>query len=301
MGRRKNLLDERNSMADTKEIDALIQLLDDEDNEVFEHVHDKLLSLGPEIIATLEQAWGAELNPIAHERLEGIIHEIQFEVLDREWEDWLFKDAPDLLTGAFLVAKYHYPDLKLEDIQKKLAKIKQSIWLELNPKQTPLEQIQIFNQVFYSIQGFKGAQTSSDYQDFCINSVLESRKGNSIIIGIIYQILAQELGLPVYGVTLIKHYILAFCKRTVTDFYAEQSLEKEIMFYINPINKGSIFSRNEVKEYLEKMKVEAESKNFVPSNNLNIVKELLRYLIDIYDTQNREDRIKELRQLLRLL
>lgn len=288
-------------MADTKEINALIQLLEDDDREVFKHVHDKLISLGPEVIPALEQAWGGELNPTVHERLEEIIHQIQFDLLEHDWEDWQFKEPPDLLTGAFMVAKYHYPDVKPEDIQKKLAKIKQSIWLELNYNQTPLEQIQIFNQVFYNYHNFRGSQAGNDYQDFCINHVLETGKGNSIMIGIIYQILANELNLPVYGVNLSKHFILCFCKRTVTDFYSEQSLERQVMFYINPINKGSIFSRNEVKDYLEKLRADQDPKNFIPSNNVGIIKELLQYLVEIYTNQNREDKVKELKRLSRMI
>lgn len=288
-------------MAENKEVHALIQLLDDEDNEVFKHVYNKLISLGSEIIPDLEQAWASELNPLAHERLEDIIHKIQFDALEAEWEEWLFLDQPDLLTGAFLIAKYHYPDIHLDDILKKLQKIKQSIWLELNYNQTPLEQIQIFNQVFYNYHNFKGSQTSEDYQDFCINNVLDTKKGNSIIVGIIYQVLAQELNLPVYGVNLVRHYILAFCKKNIIDFYSEQSLEREVMFYINPINRGSIFSRNEIKDYLEKMRVEQDAKNFMPANNNSIIKELITYLIDIYNHQNREDRVKELKRLYQLL
>lgn len=288
-------------MADSKEVHALIQLLDDEDNEVFKHVYNKLISLGSEIIPDLEQAWASELNPLAHERLEDIIHKIQFDALEAEWEEWLFLDQPDLLTGAFLIAKYHYPDIHLEDIQKKLQKIKQSIWLELNYNQTPLEQIQIFNQVFYNYHNFKGSQTSEDYQDFCINNVLDTKKGNSIIVGIIYQVLAQELNLPVYGVPLVRHYILAFCKKNIVDFFSEQSLEREVMFYINPINRGSIFSRNEIKDYLEKMRMEQDPRNFYPASNNTIIKELITYLIDIYRLQNREDRVKELKRLYQLL
>ena len=68
-------------MENESEINALIQLLDDSDHEVYKHVHAKLLSYGPEVVPLLEQAWGSELNPAAHERLEDIIHEIQFEAL----------------------------------------------------------------------------------------------------------------------------------------------------------------------------------------------------------------------------
>lgn len=285
-------------MPDNNELNALIHLLDDDDSEVFKHVHDKLLSFGAEIIPDLEDAWHSELNPLAHTRLENIIHQIQYNALDQDWEDWTMADPPSLLEGAYLVAKYHYPDLQLDDILKKMMKLKQSIWLELNYNQTPLEQVQIFNQIFYGYHGFKGSQTSSDFQDFCINNVLESRKGNSIVIGIIYQVLAIELNLPVYGVTLQRHFVLAFCKKNIDDFEAVQHLEREVMFYINPINRGSIFSRNEIKDYLEKMHIEQDPSQFVPASNTTIIKELLRYLIEIYETHNREDRVGELRKFL---
>ena len=288
-------------MSSESEIHALIHLLDDDDQEVFKHVYDKLKSLGPEAIPTLEEVWSEDLNSTIHERLEEIIHEIQFDALSSEWEKWLEQENPDLLTGAYLVAKYHYPDIQFEDLFKKVTKLKQNIWLELNYSQTPLEQIQIFNQVFYAYHGFKGSQTTSDFQDFCINQVVESKKGSAVAIGILYQVLANELNLPVYGVTLTRHYILAFCKRTLLDFSEEENNEREIMFYVNPINKGSIFSRNEIKDYLGKMNVTQEPKYFLPANNLAIVKELLHNLVELYGQQNRENRVAELQALMQMI
>jgi len=73
------------------------------------------------------------------------------------------------------------------------------------------------------------------------------------------------------------------------------------MFYINPINKGSIFSRNEIKDYLEKMKVETGSVHFIPANNRSIIGELLRCLIEIYEQQNRSDRSNDLSRLAKLM
>src|ERR1043165_1864407 len=287
-------------MSIDREISALIQLLDDTDQEVLRHVHEKLMSYGPDVIPKLEEAWTTDLNPTTHERLEEIIHQIQFDSLVKEWKLWLSKETPDLLTGAFLLSKYYYPDASFDEVQKRLQKMRQSIWLELNYNQTPLEQVQIFNQVFYNYHNFKGQQASTDYQDFCINHVLENRKGNSMSVGIIYQVLANDLNLPVYGVNLIRHYILAFCKHTIFDFNTEDNLEREVMFYINPINKGSIFSRNEIKDYLEKMKVDPYNEYFVPTDNLSILKEEIKYLIELAEGQNETDRVKELQYLLGL-
>ncbi len=287
-------------MSNEREINALIKLLDDNDQEVFRHVHDKLMSYGIDVVPTLEEAWTADLNTTTHERLEEIIHQIQFDALVKEWKLWLSKESPDLLTGAFLIAKYFYPDAQIDDVRIRLQKIRQSIWLELNYNQTPLEQIQIFNQVFYHYQNFKGQQISSDYFDYCINHVLENKRGCAVSVGIVYQILANDLNLPVYGVTLMRHYILAFCKKNIFDFNTELYLEREVMFYINPINKGSIFSRSEIKDYIDKMKIDQHDEYFVPSDNLSILKEQLRYLIEIAEEKKETERADELQYLLKL-
>lgn len=284
-------------MANENEIQALIQLLDDEDKEVFRHVHDRLISLGTDVIPKLEQAWSSELNPATHERLEEIIREIQFSSLENEWIEWVETDTPELLTGAYLVARYFYPELKFEEVEKRILKLKQTIWLELNYNQTPLEQIQIFNQVFYNYHDFQGSQNTAEYQDLCINNVLETKKGSSIAVGIIYQIVANELNLPIYGVTLSQHYILAFCKKTLLDFTAE-NLEKDVMFYINPVNRGSIFSRNEVKDYLDKLKAEHHPRNFQPASNKEIIREMLTYLLETTNLADPERQHAEINKLL---
>ena len=288
-------------MAKENEIQALIQLLDDDDKEVFKHVHDKLKSYGADVIPALEEVWTADLNPVTHERLMEIIHEIQFDSIVSDWQEWRNSESPDLITGAFLISKYHYPELRFEEIQRTLVRLRQSIWLELNYNQTPLEQVQIFNHVFYGYHEFKGLQNSEDFKDFCLNHTLDIKEGNCIIVAIIYQSIANELNLPVYGVNLLRHFILAFSKKTILDFSPEENNGKNVMFYINPVNKGSVFSRNEIKDYLDKLHVEHDPKYFTPSDNIGIIKELLGYLIELYGRQNNDVKVQELNQLLQLL
>ncbi|MBK8658176.1 MAG: transglutaminase family protein [Bacteroidetes bacterium] len=279
------------------EINALIHLLDDNDLEVFRHVHDKIVSLGTPVIPVLEKAWNPDISPVINERIEEIIVEIQFQEIEKDWTEWVENGSPDLFTGFYLVSKYHYPVLLKEEVKTKLHRIKQTIWLELNYHQTPLEQIQIFNQLFYDYHHFKGEQASTDFVTFCFPSLLESKKGNAISLGILYQILASELNLPVYGVNLFRHYILSFCKHTVFDFTVSSDLEKEVMFYINPINKGIVFSRNEIKEYLKKSEIESSQSYFVPASAPAIIRELLSQLIEVHTAQGAEMKVKHLIQL----
>ncbi len=284
-------------MNNEREINALIQLLDDNDQEIFKHVQTKLISFGTEVIPSLEEAWSAEINPVTHERLEEIIHRIQFDSLVKEWKLWLSNEPDNLLLGAFLISKYYYPDIVFEEVEKKMAKLKQSVWLELNYNQTALEQIQIFNQVFYNYHDFKGDQTPVSFHDFCLNNVLDFKHGNAVSIGIIYQVLANQLNLPVYGVPLTQHYVLAFCKKVIFDFQLEKELDRQVMFYINPINRGSIFSRNEIKDYLEKMQVNQSPEFFSPASVEMIIREMLAYLITLHRNASEFDKADELTYL----
>lgn len=287
-------------MENENEIIALIQLLDDNDNEVFKHVQHRLLSYGPDIIPTLERAWHVEINPITHDRLQEIIQRLQFNVVEQKFTAWLLSDEHDLTEALFIVALYSQHDLNFQSLQKQITKLRQSIWLELNNNQTVLEQIQIFNHVFYGFHGFNALQSVDDLQDFSINRAIEQKKGSGIVIGMLYQILAQDLNLPVYGVTLQHHYILAFCKHVILSFDEDVNLERTVMFYINPINKGSIFSRNEIKEYLESSGIESKPKFFTPTSNKHIVIELLKTIIDVAVQNNDTSLAQDMYELLKL-
>jgi len=63
-------------MINPTEVNSLIRLLDDPDGEIFDHVHQKLLSYGPEAIDYLEQAWEQAFDPIQQERIANLVHEI---------------------------------------------------------------------------------------------------------------------------------------------------------------------------------------------------------------------------------
>jgi hypothetical protein len=70
------------------EVKSLIRLLDDPDKEIYEHVHEKLLSLGTEAIEYLESAFEEAFDPIQQDRLANLVHEIQFGLLKNDLKLW---------------------------------------------------------------------------------------------------------------------------------------------------------------------------------------------------------------------
>lgn len=290
-------------MLSDAEIEALIKLLDDEDPEIYKTVSSKLISLGTDVLPKLESAWEETFNafnPLLHERLEDLVHQINFNILYKDLQEWILEDSQDLLKGAILVAKFHFPDLNETDVYLQIDKIKQKIWLELNNHLTPLEKINVFNTVFYNSIGFGGSYTKTpELKDYCINAVLDSKNGNTISLGIIYLVIAQQLSLPIYGVKLYRHFILAYQKSFIDDCSIDHSMET--IFYINPMNKGMIFQRADIKDYLQKMQQPITAiQNYTPTDNKGLIEELLNYIFFHFKEKEAFSKITEIEKLLDL-
>lgn len=284
---------------DQKEFSALLSLLDDPDKEVHSHVVNKLMSLGTEIIPNLESAWENSFNPVLQTKIEQLIHKIQFGNIVNELKNWSDNDSKNLLKGALIVARYQYPDLDEKKLTAALEQIKKDIWIELGNNLTPLEQINVFNHVFYSIYKYSGNTAHiNDPQNCYINIVLENKKGNPVSLGIIYLILAQQLELPVYGVNLPQHFILTYCKTPIDENISPQEIKAGTLFYINPFNKGLVFTRNEINLFLKKLNLEPNDTYYMPCSNQHIIAEMLHILIRSYQELGSLDKVSELRDLL---
>lgn len=285
-----------------KEFKALITLLDDNDNEVYSHVSDKLFSLGVEGIPLLESAWETSENQVIQTRLEDLINKIQFSNVKDRLIKWIDKGGEDLLEGALLVSKFQYPDLDEFKVTQKVESISKNVWIELNPALSPLEEAHVINHVFFQLHGFFGHQTAQLDADLgYLNNLLDSKKGNSLSLSILYLILAQKNDLPIYGVNLPYHFIMAYSRKHLSDEeLAANDQEKSVMFYINPLNKGIAFSRSEITHYLEQMKVKTHSKFFSPCNNLEIIKTLIYNQLSCYDQNGNVDKAHQLKELFDL-
>ena len=284
------------------EFRALITLLDDNDNEVYSHVTNKLFSLGVEGIPLLESAWETSENQLIQTRLEDLINKIQFSNVKDRLIKWIHKGGVDLLEGALLISKFQYPEIDEFKITQKIETISKNIWIELNPALSPLEEAHVVNHVFFQLHGFFGHQTQQLDADLgYLNNLLDSKKGNSLSLSILYLILAQKNELPIYGVNLPYHFIMAYSRKHLSeeDLTANDQ-EKSVMFYINPLNKGIAFSRSEITHYLEQMKVKTHPKFFSPCDNLEIIKTLIYNQLSCYDQNGNVDKAHQLKELFDL-
>lgn len=274
-----------------KELKALIDLLDDPDNAVFDEIKNKLISIGNDVIPYLEDAWETSLDVLRQERIENIIHHLQFEEVKKALTDW--KNAPeqDLIQGAIIVAKYQYPDIDEELIHKTINQLKQDTWLELNENLTALEQINVLNRIFFEIHGFHGnTKNINSPKNSFINNVIESKSGNPITLGIVYLAVCKLLHIPVYGVNVPAHFVLSYSEKP-----------NDILFYINLFNKGTIFSKYDIDNFLAQLKLSPKASYYIPCDNLTIIQRLVQHLVFTYDNLGYLDKKQELEELYAIL
>jgi len=292
-----------------KEVLSLIALLDDDDDEILRHVEQKLLSLGVDVIPILEHEWGSINNLTHQQKVENIIHRIQFNKLLVDLRSWRDSEHQDLLDGVYIIAKYRYPDLDRQVIVNEIDRIRLDIWLELHYDLTSFEKVRIINHVLYNVHGFKGnTDQYHDPQNSFINIVLESRRGNPIMMAVVYMLIAQRLNIPIYGVNLPQHFVLAYKeeqnKLPQDPFNTKPHLDYrdgKVLFYINAFNLGAVFSKSNLEQFLRQIKIEPKLEFFEACGNTEIVKRVLRNLVVAYQKQGKTSKVHEIHEMLSVL
>jgi len=282
-----------------KEVIALITLLDDPDDGIYSEVKNRFIILGPPAIPHLETAWENSFDALMQKRIEGIIHTIQFKALQNALKYWSENEQDDLFKGCAIIARYQYPDLDENKLKKQLNQIKQDVWLELHDDLTAIEKVKIINHIMFEVHQFGGNITNYHApQNSFINVVLETKKGNPVMLSVIYALVCKELGIPIYGVNLPQHFVLAY----VNDFTnlfdpSHKTLSDNILFYVNPFSKGLIFNQGDVDAFIKQLNVEPETKYYLPCSNLDIIKRIINNLIYSFDKMGYAEKVNELKEL----
>lgn len=290
----------------SKKLKALIRLIDDTDERVYPQIKNAILDLGPKIIPDLERAWEQDdYGDLFRHRIEDLLHKINFNHVKAKLKEWVLEGGEDLLKGTLLVSRYRYPDFDENKVKDRLHSLRQDIWLELKEHLTAFEKVRVFNHIFYQIHSFKGNKSNKhNYylpHNSYINDVLEKRLGNPISLAIIYQVIAQELKMPMFGVNLPNHFILAYMDEDSAGGDVRGQLgEGNILFYVNAFSEGDILGRNEINEFLEKLKIEPEPSFYEPCTNVDIIRRQLSNLENSYQKLGDDDRVRDIGKLLKL-
>lgn len=282
----------------SKEYQALINLIDEPDEEMYSLIEKRIIEHGIDILPKMFEALENNFQNETIEKINNIIHKINFSHVASELVKWEKMGAKNLLHGLFLIAQYRYPKIDFETIKKNIEIIKHDIWIEFNQNLTVLEKIRVFNRILYDVHGFKPNKTDfHNPSNSYINDVLEKKTGNPILLGALYIVLAQKLELPVYGVNVPEHFICVLINEG-TETKLSFLPKKEPLFYINAFNNGVIFSKMQLSNFLKKIDAPENPEFFTPCENIDIIIRILNNLSYSYNELKDKKRYKEIEKLI---
>lgn len=288
-------------MEENKEISALFHLIDDPDEEVFSVVSTRIIDYGKGIIPNLENLWENTISGEVQERIELLIHRLHYQDLTEEFLQWNKNTHQDLLTGAILVARFHFPELTTATIYQEIEKLRRNTWLELNSYLTPLEQVHVLTSILYNYYSLKGTEVAyTQPEDFLINKQLETKRGNTIANGILYLVLSELLDVPIRAINIPRHFVLGYFKPDY-DFtrHTEDPLYKT-EFFIDPTS-GQVFTHADVDSYFKKINVPPVPAYFKPLSNKKIIQALLEEFSKCFDDAKNAYKKRELLALAALI
>ena len=121
-----------------------------------------------------------------------------------------------------------------------------------------------------------------------LNNVLETAKGNLISLSTLYLLITQKLGLPIFGVNLPNLFVLTY-------------KSDKLQFYINVFNRGLIFSKEDLDNYISQLSLLPQNEYFEPCNHSEIIKRSLRNLIIAFDKIGDYHKSDEINKLMSLI
>lgn len=260
-----------NPMADQKEYQSLIRLLDDE-SSVYNAVQQKLLEMGPEIVPSLRET--AETgSPLMRERAREIAEQItigQVRAQFRELVEHADHGDIDLERGVFIIARYQYPMLDVKHYTEMLNGFAAQLDAKLSGHDDPNEILYLINDFFIREKKFQGNKI--DYynpDNSYINRVLDSRMGIPITLCLVYLLIARRLNIPLAGIGMPSHFIVR---------YKVGSSE----IFIDPFNGGQLLTREQCIASLDQ-----EGFGYTPSylekvGNRYMIERMLRNLAMAY-------------------
>ena len=266
-------------MTERNELNAIIQLLEDPDQEVYEVVSNKLVEYGTSLVPSLLQVQYASTSDLMQERIDVIIHQIQLKDAIAQFKQWQSSSNPSVIDGLMIVSSIINVQFDKEATLQLFEQIRKSCWLELNHYLTSLEKITTLNSVLFNHLHFKGElDMTKEEQLFNIEFVLQFKKGNMLSMGALYMALAQVLDLPVKLIKVEDHYLLAYVDSQISFLDPEQKPIESIQFFINPL-LGDIYSVEEIDAFLKTQEVNIEKDKFPFHTNESL---LLHYTENMF-------------------
>jgi len=249
----------------------LLSLIDDPDQQIYSAVKAQILERGEEILPFLSELHQNTNNALAQKRSEELLDLLKNTSLFSNFKDWLCSEEKDLLKAAYLIDLIFADHYDFNNLKNQINEIVEKLRPNINQSLTPLKKIKTINRYLYQRLLFTKCKDDDErLGSYSVSSVLEKKQASMFVMAIIYISVAKELGITLKGLPLPDNFTLAFISVNPT------SGEEQVLFYINPNNRGAIFTQLEIDDYISRYHFDKKTDIYKPCHNEYLVFEMAK-------------------------
>ncbi|MBC8042352.1 MAG: hypothetical protein IAF08_02795 [Rhizobacter sp.] len=279
----------------TPELEAMISLIDDDDETVFNAVSKRLLDVilsdRPEAAELMRQMVGKKgaASELASERIDRFIDDVQFQKLAPQFRRTLL-DGPSLEDLGFLIAQIGYPDADISKCKRELQRLERELKTNFfTPSSSEMDKVFMLSVLLFEKEGYRG--NSSDYYDpdnSYLNRVIERKMGIPISLGAIYLMLAERLRLPVYGINMPAHFMLKY-----------ETAQQEL--FIDPFGQGRVMEKEDCIRFLKNAGYGYVDQYLARASTIEIAVRMMNNLRNSYSELGKPQKSELVEQYLNLI
>lgn len=276
------------SRSPIEEVRYLIQLLDDEDQFVYEAVRRRIQQLGPSVTYFLEANFYHE-DPLIRKRCRQLFYQIQRTHAEQELISLCLEASHsfDLEKALLLLSQIRYPRISTEGyialLDEYIVTIK-----KLLPTISPvLTTLVTLNEWLFKNLGFKGIFNQETCEaNYYLCKALDTHQAHTTILCALYFIIARRLRLPVTPIDLNGEVIV--CRFQT----ARETL------YIDLLNQGRLITQIDCVRYLHHLKDGYPLRGIQPLTPKQLMTKICEHLIKFYYNQNKKSEALRISQYI---
>lgn len=274
-------------MSTTRELFALYSLLDDPQATVQKAVRERLLALGEDAVAglrALTEVHGDLHQDVVRDLVNEIRHSAALRRLGREFDGP--EEPVDLEEGAFILARYGFPDINIATYGKRLDEMAADIRVLAGSRAAPLDMFMKMRSYLFSDLGFIGNR--EDYynpHNSYLNKVIDYRKGIPITLSVLMLVLGKRLGLTLNGIGMPMHFLVQYD-------------DGSRMFFVDAFNSGIIITRDQCRLMLSSSGIRLTPEMLAPVATRDVVERMWRNLYLAYQQQGDEAETARIAEIL---
>ncbi len=227
---------------ESNKLKFLIQLLDDQNKEVYTIVRNELLRMGEQSLPKLKEEWlKLPKNNLLSDRLYDIIININVNTYKYKFREWVEQEEPDLFLGLFYLNKIYHSEINFDTLKQQLNQILDNIALTSRNNYTILEKINIINHFLFKEMDYK-VQTEITEHNHFFDTAFLGKLLNPITSLLLYYQICNYFGISIKPIIAGKAFLLATIKPSAKT--KEIIEKKDLSFFILPPGKGTIINKD---------------------------------------------------------